>query len=295
MKVVVADHKNLETHSLITRFVRIFSVPLLNNLPSSIIKKLMKASSHDAATVVDHVGSTYALEVMYTRYHRGLLSRGIFQGFADLFWHHCVSQPKAVRNRLKIVEKNLRSEILKIVAENKKQENIVILTIGGGSARGVIQSISELAKKNLGHRIEVINVDKSRKAIEVSKKIAREFNLYNHFKWINKKAQEIKFLVPKNSVDIVEMVGLLDYFSDKKGIEVMKQIYSVLKKRGLFITGNIYPNPEVSFINKMGWPNMYYRTPDDLSKILELSGFSSKNVQIILEPLKSHIIVTARK
>ena len=44
---------------------------------------------------------------MYTRYDRRLFSRGILQGLADLFWHHCISQPKAIRNRLKLVEINL--------------------------------------------------------------------------------------------------------------------------------------------------------------------------------------------
>ena len=113
MKIIIADDKNLENHSLLTKFIRIFTVPLLNNLPASLIQKVMKLSSHDARKVLESVGSTHALEVMYTRYHRSLFHRGFLNGIADLFWHHGVSQPKALRNRLKIVEEKIEEEILR--------------------------------------------------------------------------------------------------------------------------------------------------------------------------------------
>lgn len=98
MKTVVAGYKNLEGHSLFVRFVRIFSVPILNGLPDAFLRRFMRNSSHDAEVVLDNLGSARALEVMYGRYRKNIFSRGIIQGFADLFWHHFVSQPKSVRN-----------------------------------------------------------------------------------------------------------------------------------------------------------------------------------------------------
>lgn len=292
MKIIVTDDKKLEKHNLIEKIIRIFSVPLLNSLPSPIIKKMMIKSSRDAGTAVKRGGSTYALEAMYTRYHRTLFSRGFFEGIADSFWHHCVSQPKALRNRLKIVEENLEKEILRIAL---KQKNILILSIGGGSTRGIIQSLDRILEKKLNCKIKIINIDKSQKALDLGREIAKRFNLNKNFKWIRNDARNIKSLISTNSVDIVEMVGLLDYFSDEKSIEVIKQIYAVLKKKGLFIMANIYPNIEMPFIRKTGWPEMYYRMPEDLSKILKESGFSTKKGKIIFEPLKSHIIVLIRK
>ena len=229
---------------------------------------------------------------MYGRYSLSLFSRGSFQAFADLFWHHCVSQPKALRNRLKIVESNLEKEILRLA---NNQGNITILTIGGGSSRGIVQCLNRFQKNNLNCEIKVINIDKSQRAIDLSKEIAENFNLHESFEWIRDDARNIKFLVSKNSVDIVEMVGLLDYFSDEKGVEVVKQIYNVLKQKGLFIVGNVYPNVEMSFIRRSGWPEMYYRMPEDLSRILINSGFSENKEEIIYEPLKSHIIALIRK
>ena len=122
MKTVIADYKNLEGHSLFVKFVRVFTVPILNNLPANFLQIFMRTSSQDAEILLDNVGSARALEVMYGRYRRNLFSRGAVQGFADLFWHHFVSQPKGVRNRLKIVENYLDKEILRILKEKKEKE-----------------------------------------------------------------------------------------------------------------------------------------------------------------------------
>lgn len=294
MEVIIASGKNLEKHSVLVKIIRIFSVPILNNIPGSFLKRFMRSSSHDAEVVLENVGSARALEVMYGRYRRSLFSRGFFQGLADYFWHHCVSQPKGVRNRLKIVETNLEKEIINIL-NNKKEKNIKILTIGGGSARGIVEVLDKYSQQLNGWDISVINVDKSLKAIELGKELAREAGLYKKFKWINDLAQNIKFLLNNSSADIIEMVGLLDYFRDEKAKEVFIQINNILKKDGLFMVGNIVMNKEKPFISRLGWPRMYYRSASGLSKILVSSGFSDKKGKIILEPLKNHIVAIIRK
>jgi len=294
MKIIIASGKNLEVHGLLVRFVRFFSVPILNSLPSVFLQRFMRTSSHNAGVILDNLGSARALEVLYSRYRKNIFSRGVMQGIVDLFWHHFVSQPKGVRNRLQIVENNLDKEILRIVKE-KKEKNISIVTIGGGSARGIVEVLDKYSDKLKDWKVSIINLDKSSKAIELGKELAEEFGLYDNFKWINDLAQNVKFSVADNSVDVVEMVGLLDYFRDEKSIEVFKQIYDILKKGGLFMVGNIVPNKEQSFISKLGWPKMYYRQAIDLSRLLIKSGFLEEKGEIVFEPLKNHIIAIIRK
>jgi len=296
MSITTANDQKLETHHLITKIIRIISVPLLNNLPSAIIQKMMKSSSHDAATVVQRGGSTHALEVMYTRHHRHLLARGIFQGVADAFWHHAISQPKALRNRLKIVEKNLEEEIGRIFNRGKSlagPKPITILNIGGGSSRAIIQSLVKLPKNQLA-RIKVVNIDKDPRAIDLGRALAERHNLASVFQWINDDARKINFHIPPQSADIAEMVGLLDYFSEEKGIEVMRQIHASLKVGGLFIVANVHPNSEVRFVVKTGWPVMYYRSAKNLADMLAKAGFTNEP-GIILEPLGVHLIVAVEK
>ena len=61
------------------------------------------------------------------------------------------------------------------------------------------------------------------------------------------------------------------------------------------MVGNIVPNQEQSFISKMGWPKMYYRSAADLVRLLTAAGFFEEKGEIIVEPLKNHIIAITRK
>ena len=292
IQIEIAKGKKFETHNIFVKILRLILVPIINNLPNSLLRKIANSSSHDANTILNTVGSTHALEVMYTRYQRRLLARGLFQGIADFFWHHIISQLKAVRNRLEIVEESLEAELTKKISNGEKE--IKILTVGGGSCRAIIHTASRLLQKYSGVKIEITNIDKDPKVIKLGQQIAETFNVAESFNWINGNASKISELVPENSVDIVEMVGLMDYFNQDKAVNILGQIHNTLKDGGFLIIANIQPNSEMKFVKNVGWLDMYYRTREDFSKIIHGAGFS-KELKIIFEPLKIHIIGLARK
>lgn len=284
--------KKLKTHSFLVKCIRIFSVPLLNHLPPKILQALMRTTSHDAHVVIKNPGSTIALEVMYTRHSRNIFKRGLLQGLADLFWHHCVSQPKALRNRLLIVENTFEEELIRIFKTGSR--SISIYTLGGGSARALIQTTSKLATQYPCEYITVSCIDKDQKALEFGSALANEYDLTHTFRWIHGNAKHLDTYAPSASVDIIEMVGLLDYFSDDSATELLKKIYAVLKPGGLFIFANVHPNNEMPFVLHLGWPPMYYRREQDLRDLIKNAGFH-KSSDIVFEPLRIHMIATARK
>lgn len=291
MEVTFAKNGGLEKHNFITTVLRLLVVPLLNSLPSSLIRRVMHRSSRDASTVIQTAGSTRALEVMYTRHSRHLFERGVLEGIADAFWHHVVSQPKALRNRLRIIEDTLTEELSSLL--QGEQAKVTVLSIGGGSARALIQTISRFSVESRS-QVKVINIDKSADAINIGRNIAARFNLGNMFEWIVGDARDVKIFIPECSVDVVEMVGLLDYFSFEKGVEVISQVHRCLKQGGLFFVANVTPNKEMRFVEKTGWPHMHYRQPAEIAHILRVSGFINPP-NLILEPLKVHAIATVRK
>ena len=292
LNVSVAKSKHLERRGFANSIIRFLTLPILNLIPEKALRKTAKASSKDASNILEKVGTTHALEVMYTRHHRKLFSRGILQGIADWYWHHVISQLKAIRNRLRIVEHNLESELKERIKNGQKK--IKILTVGGGSSRAIIQTISKFIKEYPEADIKVINLDKDPTVIELGKKIAESFGVSASFEWVIDTASKIDSHINKNSVDIVEMVGLMDYFDDDKSIAICKKICETMKEDGLFIVANIYPNPEKKFVEKVGWPKMHYKTPEDIVNILSKSGFGSK-LNLVFEPLKVHIVGLARK
>lgn len=284
--------ENFERHGLLVRLIRIFTVPLLNVLPSETVRYFMRLSSHDAATVIAHGGSTNALEIMYTRYHRKLFSRGFLQGSADLFWHHVVSQPKALRNRLRIVE-HLVSRFLDQHSSHERTDGLAILSIAGGSARAVIQAVHERKKHKGFPKLSVVTLDRDERALILGRKLALSLGVAEIFSWVRGDVRTFKEISPTNRYDLIEMVGLLDYFSNERAHTLLTEIRSRLKPGGRLITANIRPNSEIAFIQKTGWPQMYYRTPTDLCILLAEAGFPKDGMIFYDEPLDVHAVVEA--
>jgi len=281
----IADMPELETHNLLEKFVRVFTVPLLNALPARLIQLFMRKSSHDAATVVAKGGSTHALEVMYTRYHRELFSRGFLQGIADLFWHHFVSQPKALRNRLHIVQSLLEQEI------RSRTEPIFILSIAGGSARSLVSTLTKLRSEHFPHSVRVVVLDKDETALEVGGRVAASAGVRDCFEWVCGNANDAASLVQHTQFDIVEIVGLLDYFDAKRTMRLLSALRSLMKTGGVLLAANVVPNEEQIFVHKTGWPPMQYRTANDFAHLIEKAAFAVRDT--ITEPLCVHTIVRA--
>jgi ubiquinone/menaquinone biosynthesis C-methylase UbiE len=286
----------LEKHGIVIKILRIFIVPIMNHLPSLLIQRIMRKSSKDADTVVKKGGSTHALEAMYTRYNRRLFSRGIVQGIADSFWHHVISQPKALRNRLSVVHAILQSQVKREI-DNRKQnlikEPVTILSIAGGSSRSIIYTLKALRDEGEKFPVKVVTIDKDVSALEIGKKLAEERGLGNDFTWIGGKANELNQKLPDQKFDIVEIVGLLDYFDDERAVRLLDTVKSHLKSEGWIVAANVAPNSEMRFVENTGWPKMYYRTPDNFMTIFKKAGFLQ--CEIIKEPLGVHMIIIGKK
>ena len=290
MKQIV---NHLEEHNFLVKGIRIFTVPILNNIPGWLIKKAMKKSSKDASTVVAKGGTTHALEAMYGRSQRTLFSRGISQGVADILWHHLISQPKAIRNRLKIVCRVFEEKIVYLF-DKKNSRELSILSIAGGSSRSIMYALQNLKTISKNDKIKVITVDKDAAALDVGKKVAKELEFENNFEWIHGTASEISTLFPNRKFDLVEIVGLLDYFDFERAVRLLTMSRELMNKDGFIIIANVIPNREQPFVHKTGWPEMYYREPNEVARLLEASGFIGKN-NVIVEPLKIHCVAVGQK
>lgn len=288
MTISTANGNNLETHSMLIKMLRIFAIPILNVVPSETLKGFIRKYSPFGKNVIERPGTTHSLEEMYTK--KSISKNGLLTRISDYYWDTVISQPKAIRNRLRVVRQNLIDEIGKLIKENK---NINILDIGGGSSRAIIETASNF--DGFDNIVKVTNIDTDVKAIELGKEIAKDYNLDGVFTWINGNAKNLRSLVPNNSFEIVEMVGLLDYFNNERSIKLISDIYSKLRKNGLFIVGNVFPNSEVPFVSHVGWPKMYYKDINGMLEILTAAGFEKDSISLIFEPLKVHVVGLARK
>ncbi|MDP3764559.1 MAG: hypothetical protein Q8Q95_02975 [bacterium] len=264
---------------------------VLNLLPKS-FQTYIKKSHKSAEEVIEHATTHRALEVLYN-HGRTNASNGLFQKIAHLVWFGVLNNSLAVRNRLKLTKKEIS---LAIDAVNKINDNrpINILSIASGSARAVIEVLQAL---NLPARpISVKFLDKNPAAADYSKSLAGDLLQKYDLSWIIDTAGNFyKHYRNGENPDIIEMVGLLDYFNQTKTIVLLSFIYEYLRTGGIFVTANIIHNREQKFISRVvGWP-MIYRTPQDLIDMALAAGFEPKNTKVICEPLKIHAVLIAKK
>lgn len=283
--------KEYEVNGLGRNMANILLIPILNSLPASFHDRV-KYTNKSAGEVVKHKTTHEALETLYYKgRNKEFKNRHFLESFFHEIWFN-TNNSKAVRNRLKLVKDLLSREIVR----RSSLEEIVILSIASGSARAVVESIFSTKPKS---NILAYFLDKNIEAIEYSKNLIKNQGSFEgkgsiKFNWIHDTANSFSEHI-KESPDIVEMVGLLDYFDDKEVVRIFKNIFENLNPGGVMITSNIVDNAERRFLDKaIGW-KMIYRNGEEFAKLASEAGFKKEDIRVIYEPLKVHVVIIASK
>jgi SAM-dependent methyltransferase len=290
MVKVIVDHDpslSYEQDSLVKKAANVFLVPILNNIPAR-LQSVIKRSHESAEEVIEHATTHRALEVLYHSGHPHR-NQSLKSKLFHSIWFNTINS-KAVRNRLQLVRREVTTALRR---RTDRGEPVLVLSVAAGSARAVLESMAALGpKKKL---VSAVFVDKNPHAIDYSRKLAEELiGDTTQVRWVidsigNFLAREA------TSYDLVEMVGLLDYFDDAKTITTASGIFRILKSDGIFITANIKDNPERPFVTKaIGW-DMIYRTPEEFARLVVAAGFKETATKVFLEPLKVHSVLVASK
>lgn len=292
-KTKIAKHKHLklEQNSPIRLLLNTFLIPILNNLPIK-SRELIKKSNKAVSDIVDNATNHKALEILYHNGYKKDLKK-MYEKISNAIWLN-TNNSKAVRNRLKIVNHEISSKLRELITSEKSE--ISMVSIAAGSARAVIEALE--ANPANDKKISVTFIDKSESALEYSKDLlnTKEFSKQSNytFKWIS---DTVNGFLDKNTekFDIVEMVGLMDYFEDDRARTIFQKINNSLRPEGIFITANINNNSEKKFVTKaIGWP-MIYRSAEHIGRLVHEAGFPHTDIELYYEPLKIHSIIIARR
>ncbi len=279
----------LETNT-ITRsiFNRIF-IPILNSLPKG-FKHIIKKTSNSAGVVIDYATTHKALEVLYSNGEMFSL-KSLPDRFFKYVWFN-INNSKAVRNRLRFVKREIKNHLDAI---SKSDKEIEIISIASGSSRSIIEVVKD-GNYIDNTKLSITFLDKNESAIKYRKNLSENISHSSiKLNWIHDSVNNFLRAAPENKFDIVEIVGLLDYFTDEKTQEIYTGIYKILQPGGILITSNVVHNSEEEFVTKViGWP-MIYKDPVRLAKLVKNSGFEYNNVRAFYEPLKIHGLVVAMK
>lgn len=280
---------DLEVNGVFRKLFDLFFVPILNSLPKN-FKHLIKKTNNAARVVIDNATNHQALEVLYSK--GDLFSLKKFGSkFFKFIWFN-LNNSKAVRNRLKFVKREIKNHLSGI---SEFDRDIELISIASGSSRAMIETVKD-GHYLEGTKLSITFLDKNEHAINYSKNLSTHINhLPIKLEWIHDSVGNFLRSLPNKKYDLVEIVGLLDYFNDQKVEETFLGIYRILQSGGVLITSNINHNKEERFITKViEWP-MVYRTADELAKLANNAGFEYNKMKVFYEPLKIHGMVVARK
>lgn len=290
-KLVFLDKKfedaEFETNGILRKILNFFLTPILNSLPSH-AQKLVRKSHKGADEVIRHATTYKALERLYNpgKPHKGDSS---IEKITHKVWFF-VNNSKAIRNRLLLVKTKIR-DLVDISMKNTS--HVSILSIASGSARTILES---LPVEKVAQKCKLRFLDKNIQAIEYSKELAKPYVETCDIDWINDTANNFpNYYAHDEKIDIIEVVGLLDYFEDEQVVKTFRTILSKLREGGYLIAANINDNNERPFITKVvGW-DMIYR---DAKKMIDLgikAGFSPENIEAYYEPFRIHEVLIMKK
>lgn len=284
-RTITGDYEINSPHKKLFNFL---FTPILNNIPSSWIHSINR-SSRAAHHVVENKTSHEALETLYSCGHSHPPENIVHKFFGHIWFN--VSNSKAVRNRLKLVRRELINSMREVY---KKKGKVDLLSIASGSARSVIEALADIILPP--DQVRVSFLDKNPNALEYSKRLALEKGVRYDLRWFNDTASGFPvYYEIHERPNIIEMVGLLDYFSPEKTLDILKTIYENLEPGGVLITANISDNVERKFIsNIVGW-HMVYKSAMELIDIAANAGFERSKMRALYEPLHIHCVLIAMK
>ncbi len=233
--------------------------------------------------IKDGAASWKALDLLYNYKFGEPNSR------TDNFWVGNMLNTQAIRNRFKLVKKEIRSALLKF----KGEKEIRVISLACGSAQAMLETMFDLSRE--GVNVKIILVDQEQSALDYARKTAAWFGLSDQIETRCMSVAQISRIARDFKPHVIEMLGLLDYFKQETAINLAKRIKESLLDGGIFLTCNIAPNLEMKFLEiVMNWP-MIYRKPSELYDVAYSAGFDASNIRLIYEPLKIHGILIAQK
>jgi hypothetical protein len=237
----------------------------------------------ESRKVKEYATTWRAMEIVYNHPYPSKKTLGGL--LDDFYWFGLNCQ--GLRNRLKLIKDELRKAISKI----DKSEEIRLVSLACGSAESVIEVIAEAKAKGKIIKAKFVDIDGA--GIERARATAKHYGVEDQIEMQVGSIYDVIESYKEFKPQIVEMMGFLDYISQKDAIYVVGKIREILAPNGFLITCNIHPNIEQHFLKwVINWP-MVYRRPEELGDIAEKAGFTE--YRLIYEPLKVHGLLVAKK
>lgn len=194
----------------------------------------------------------------------------------------------AARNRRKVVT----GKLAQLIREQPVDEHVTMLGIGSGPGWHIQTAIMEAGIED--SRVTAYLMDLADDAFSYGQTIANHFKIGDSVNFLTGDARHIDETLPGVHVNIVKLVGIIEYLSDEQLIELLDAVRDVMVPEGRLLTHGLVDRYGTSpFLARVF--NLKHRQRDDkaLKQILTQRGF--KILECEYEPSGIHPIVIAAR
>lgn len=97
--------------------------------------------------------------------------------------------------------------------------------------------------------------------------------------------------------DMVDALGIFEYFSHKHSVRFLKNAYRLVRSDGVLVIANMLADrPQMDFNERgVGWPKLYPRSIDEIVSIITEAGIDPVNARIMVPEDSVYAVVEIRK
>ncbi len=193
----------------------------------------------------------------------------------------------ASRNRLKIISQRLAT----LVTQYGASETVTILGIGAGPGRHVQSAI---VKSGIDPaRVTAHLVDLDDDAFDYGRALAADLGIASSIHFQQGDARSIRTSLPGVQVQIVKLVGLVEYLTDEQFLDLLAAVKSVMSNDATLIThGFVDAFQTRRFLARVFNLRHQRRSAEQMTTLLRSAGF--RVIETITEPVGVYPILTAK-
>ena len=101
----------------------------------------------------------------------------------------------------------------------------------------------------------------------------------------------------ENNSDVVDALGIFEYFSKKDSTVFLKNAYRLVRDDGILVIANMLSDrPELEFNRRgVGWPQLYPRSLEEMAEIIVDAGIPAEKARIIIPEDGIYAVVEIKK
>lgn len=140
-------------------------------------------------------------------------------------------------------------------------------------------------------RIELVDIDTT--ALDFAQALAEDQGMKQDEQFVRHQRNLVKDMIiadtlvqdfGENSAQLVDALGIFEYFSDRASVPFLKNSYRLVDEGGALVIANMLDtHPNLDFNQRcIGWPKIYPRSPEEILSLVERAGIPLDKVSFMV-------------